>query len=598
MALGPRRADTAEVRWLGTRAFAVVLVTMASTLAALPSPAAAQVPLLVTTDVTGPPVSVTGNGGSNAAQVSCPAGQIPLSGHVTSSAPDDVRRLFETYDMSSGTYLVGVVNFGPSTLQVTAHARCVQFSHFGSIHTVSGTFDALSDHVAEGTVTCPDGWIAINASVTEPHSPERTLLTSTPTIDLTGWSARGWVGDPDDPDEVMTIEAHCVPASKLPGIRVVPHLDDVGWNVPATAQCPSGLVPAFGGTSHVGGDRGAITIHQRPTSTGWASTTLSLDEGGSSMLTTVACVPNGYPAVELAGSSGLSSTPSASWTFTALDPAAGGGYSVSYVCTFLHAGIGSLPKSCTSPVNRSNLADGLHRIRVYAETSDGRESPTVERVLTVDTTGPTVTMSHPPIFPVSTTATPTWTGVDEFAGVDSYQLRRRRTPLLGDVGAWTTPVTLPASTTSQTFGSLVQGSTYCFSVRGHDTLANTGAWALKCAAIPLDDRALNRSAAWSDTTEAGWFQGTGVETTSRGATLTKSATTKRIALLALKCPTCGTVGVYVAGAQVATVDLTAATTQRRLITLPAFALTTGTVMVKVLSTDKLVRIDALSMSRS
>jgi hypothetical protein len=576
---------------------AVVLVAVALASAPGPTPAEAQVPLLDITDVSGPPVSVTGDGGTQAAQASCPAGRMPLSGFVTSSAPDDVRRLFETFGTGdAGTYLVGVVNFGGGTLQVTATVRCVPSSQFGFIHTQSGTFDAAADHVAEGTVTCPDGWLAINADVTEPHSPERTLLTSTPTIDLTGWSARAWVGDPSDPDEVMTIDVHCVQAASLPGIRVATHLDAVGWGAAASVACPWGLVPAYGGTSHAGGDRGAITVHQRPTATGWTSTTLSLSDG--SMQSTVACVPNGYPAVELAGSSGITTTPSASWTFTALDPAGGGGYSVSYTCTFLSAGIGTLPKPCTSPVNRTNLADGLHRIQVYARTSDGRVSPTVEAVLTVDTTGPTVTMTQPALFPIGTSATPTWSGLDATTGVASYALRRRRTPLLGDPGAWTAPRTFGPDVTSRTYGALIQGSTYCYSVRATDVATNNGGWAIRCTAIPLDDRALNKSAGWTDTTKAGWFQGTAVQTTTRGATLTKSATTKRLALVALRCPTCGTVGLFVAGTQVATIDLSSSTTRRQLITVPAFALATGTVALKVLTDGKLVQVDALSMSRS
>lgn len=586
----------AGMSWRGTKLMGVVLVAAAATLAVPTPTSTAQVPLLAITEVTGPPVTILGNGDTNAAQATCPAEHTPVSGYVTATAAHDVRRLFETFDMTSNTYLVGVVNFGPSTLQVNATVRCVPRSQFGVIHTVSGSFDAAADHVAEGTVSCPAGWLALNASVTEPHSPERTLLTSTPTTDLSGWSARGWVGDPDDPTEIMTIEVHCVEASRLPGIRVVTHTDAVGWNVGASATCPSGLVPVLGGTHHVDGDRGAISIHQRPTSTGWTSATLSLSTGW--MRTTVACVPNGYPAIELAGSSGLTTTPSATWNFAALDPAAAGGYTVGYVCSFQHPGLGTIPKSCTSPVHQTGLADGDHTIRVFAQTSDGRESPAVEATVTVDTTGPTVTMSQPAIFRTTLSATAAWTGHDAVSGVASYEFRRRRTPLIGDVGAWTTPVTLPVTTTSRSFGSLIPGSTYCYSVRAPDVATNVGAWAQRCTAIPLDDRALNRSAGWTDTTRTGWFQSTAVETTTQGATLTKSATTRRIALYALKCPGCGTVGVYVAGTQVGTIDLATASAHRKLIALPAFALTTGTVKLKVLSSGKLVRIDALSLSRS
>lgn len=588
------RADTAGMRWLGTRILAVALAAVVPTLTIPSTPVAAGTSVLTFSDVSGPSASVSSND-TQTVQASCPPGQMPITGYVTASAPDDVRRLFETFDLDSRTFLVGVVNFGPNPLQVTATARCVERSRFGTITTVSGVFDAAADHVAEGTVTCPAGHVAINASVTEPHSQDRTLLTSAPTWDLQQWTARAWVGEPDDPDEVMTIDAHCVESSTLPGLYGTSFQQAVGWGVPASHDCPSGLVPIFGGTNHVGGDRGAITVHQRPTATGWSSTTLSLSDG--TMRTTVACVPGGYPSIGISGSTGFTNSPSATWSFTASDPADDGGYDLEYFCSFDHPGITIPPASCTSPVNRTGLGDGVHKIRVYARTSDGRESPTAEAVVTVDTVAPTVTMSAPPVFHTTTSATPTWAGFDATAGVARYELRRRRTALLGEVGAWTTPVSLPASTTSRTYGSLIQGSTYCYSVRAVDAATNAAPWASRCTAIPLDDRALNRSVGWAEANVTGWFQGTAMHTTTRGAFLTKSATTRRIAVVALKCPTCGSIGVYAAGTLVGTINLAASTARRQLISLPAFALTTGTVMLKVLSDGKLVRIDALSLSR-
>lgn len=595
MALRWQEADTPGVGWLGTRAFAVVLVLVASTLAAQPSPAAGQVPLLVITEVTGPPVRVTPSS-EHSAQAACPDGQTPISGYLTASAGGDVRRVFETYGTGPGGIVqIGAINFEPASQDFTVTARCVPSEQLGAIHTVSGVFDAAADNVAEGTVQCPSGTIAINANVTEPSSPERTLLTTSPAEDLTGWTARGWVGNPDDPDEVMTIDAHCVAASALPGIQSHSHFHQAGWGAPASAECPTGLLPAFGGTT-AAGDRGAITVHSRPTATGWASTTLSL-EPSTFMLTTVACVPSDYPVLTLSGSSGITNVPSLHWEWSASDPAAAGGYSIGYTCTFLHAGVGTLPRSCTSPRDLTDLADGLHRIRVTAQTSDGRESTTEELNLVVDTVGPTVTMSKPPIFHLTRSASPTWTGQDATTGVGSYQLRRRRTPLVGDPGPWSTPVTLPPTATTRTFTDLLPGSTYCYQVRGTDLATNIGAWTMRCTAIALDDRALTRSAGWTDTTIASWLDGTGVETTTQGATLTRSATTRRIALTALRCPNCGVVGVFVDGTQVGIINLAAATAHRRTIPLPAFPVATGPVRLEVLSSGKLVRIDALSLTR-
>ena len=89
------------------------------------------------------------------------------------------------------------------------------------------------------------------------------------------------------------------------------------------------------------------------------------------------------------------------------------------------------------------------------------------------------------------------------------------------------------------------------------------------------------------------------EALSLGATLSRSgAIVKRISLTAQTCTTCGVVGVYVGSTQDGRVNLASATSARKTFVLPAFSLRSGTVKVKVLSTNKLVRIDALGLSRS
>lgn len=576
--------------------FLALLLALAPVLAAWAPADATSVALFTITDVVGSPAQIGGDGGIQTVQASCPSDQVPLSGYVTSSATGDIRRTFETFNMvEGGSYVTGLVSFSSQVREVTAVARCVPRSRFGIINTVSGTFDAAADHVAEGTVSCGDGWRALNASVTEPHSPDRTLLTSTPTTDLASWSARAWVGDPTDPTEVMTVAANCVEASRLPGLQSAAKFDSVGWGAGASVDCPAGLVPLYGGTTHIDGDRGAITVLSHPTATGWASTTLSLSSGF--MYSVVACVPGGLPTISLSGSSGYTNVPSASWSFSATDPAVGGGYALSYVCQFLHPGISTLPRSCTSPVDQSGLADGVHRIRVYAQTSDGRESAVAEATLTVDTVAPTTAMSAPPLFPATRAATVTWSGADATSGVAGYELRRRRTPLVGAVGAWTTPTALPATATTRSYADLVEGSTYCYEVRAIDRATNAGAWSQRCAAVPIDDRSLTRSAGWTEVAAPGWLDNTALESTSRGATLAKRATTRRLAFTALRCPACGTLAVLVGGTQVATIDMASATTRRQLFTVPPVPLTTGAVVLKVASEGGLVRIDALSSLR-
>ncbi|KAA1419285.1 hypothetical protein F0U44_12630 [Nocardioides humilatus] len=582
-------------RWV---TFVVVSVLAVAPALGIPATARADgVPVLAVTDVTGIGLTVSAGGGTQTIQATCPTGTIPLSGYVTASATDDLRRLFETFQMvDGGTFLTSIVNFGAQNRTVQAVVRCVATSQLGTIHTASGTFDAAADHVAEGTVACGDGWVAINASVTEPHSPDRTLLTSTPTADLAGWSARGWVGDPDDPTEVMTIDAHCVQKTRLPGIQAASHYDSVGWGAAAAADCPTGLFPLYGGTTHIDGDRGGISVLEHPTSTGWASTTLSLSSGY--MFSTVACVPSALPTLFLSGSTGYTNVAQLYWTWTAFDPASAGGYSMGFVCQINHPGTGTLPHSCSAPITQTTgVADGEHSIEVYAQTSDGRRSALAQATVVVDTVPPIVYVTAPPLFPATRAATVTWSGTDATAGIAGYELRRRRTPRVGAVGEWTTPVSLPPTATTRGYVDLLEGSTYCFEVRAKDRATNTSPWGQKCAAIPIDDRSLTRSAGWTEVSEPGWLDNSALETTQRGANVYKRATTRRLALTALTCPTCGKVAVLVAGTQVATFDLAAATTRRQLFTVPPFALTTGAVVVKVVSEDKLVKIDSLSSWR-
>ncbi len=582
------------------RLLVVLLIAVAPGTVASAPRVAAQVPLLTITEVTGSGKSVAGTGGRQVVDVSCPHLQVPLSGYVSTSAPLDVRREYESFTMTADDkFEVGLINFGADPVLAWATARCVSTLQLGQIQTVTGQFNPAADHVAEGTVTCPTGHVAINASVTELFTPDRTLLTTSPTPDTSGWFARGWIGDLGDPAHDLYIRAHCVQRANLPaGMLTASHFDGVGWGVPATATCPSGLVPAFGGTNHINGDRGAITVHQRPTATGWSSTTLSLD-GGGSILTTVVCVPDDYPTVVLTGSQGYTSSTSLSWGFTATDPDAAGGGSLATFCSIGDPLSLPEPQPCTSPITLTGLADGQYAIKVQARAGDGRESEWQSTTAIVDTVDPTVTMSKPPLFHVTQSATPTWAGQDGPLGrIASYQLRSRRTPLRGDASAWSGPTLLPSTVNSQTFTELIPGSTYCYGVRAIDRATNTGPWRTRCTSIPLDDRVLNRSDGWAEREVEDWYQGTAVQTRARGATLSKSATARRLGLVALKCPACGRVAIIVAGTRVATVNLASSTTARRIVALPAIAETTGTVTLKVVSDGMLVRIDALSVSRT
>jgi hypothetical protein len=117
--------------------------------------------------------------------------------------------------------------------------------------------------------------------------------------------------------------------------------------------------------------------------------------------------------------------------------------------------------------------------------------------------------------------------------------------------------------------------------------------------VPLDDRALAASTGWYRGTANGWYGGTFTSTTAYGATLTRTgAVTSRLHLLAMRCSTCGLVGVYVGSTLVQKVSLYASSTSVATIPLPVFSLRSGTVTVKVLSSGRTVRVDGLATSRA
>ena len=134
-------------------------------------------------------------------------------------------------------------------------------------------------------------------------------------------------------------------------------------------------------------------------------------------------------------------------------------------------------------------------------------------------------------------------------------------------------------------------------MRAHDAAGNTSQWsALRCVTTPRDDRALvAKTAGWKRTTAAGYLANTYPSTSTINTSLatTSALNVRRIGIIATRCPTCGSVAVYVGATKVGTISLRAATTTSRasivLPTLPAAR--SGIVKFIVTTKGKLVRID-------
>jgi hypothetical protein len=267
---------------------------------------------------------------------------------------------------------------------------------------------------------------------------------------------------------------------------------------------------------------------------------------------------------------------------------------------------GAAPTNCGTPANTNQsfaltgLSQGTHTLHVGATDSRGN-TQTYDLPFKVDSVLPVVSQTAPSAtFTYGTSTTVGWTRSDDRSGIASQEVRARQGSYLAALGAWTTAVP-SVSATSRTYSSLARGGTYCYGVRAFDVAGNVSPWTSRCTAVPLDDRDLTRSTgshAWTAVSQSGWYKGTALKTTAYGATLSVSGTVKRIGLAAKKCPTCGKVEVWVGSQKVGTVNLYSSTTTRATLVLPALSSPlAGVIKVKVVSSGKLVQIDALGLSR-
>lgn len=217
-----------------------------------------------------------------------------------------------------------------------------------------------------------------------------------------------------------------------------------------------------------------------------------------------------------------------------------------------------------------------------------------------DADAPTVDVADPDRWLLRSSLTLGWSGSDAGSGVQSYDVRFRAAKFNADFGAWVRPTEWQAiTTTSVTDTDMARGYTYCYAVRARDKAGNVSGWSGdRCTTVALDDRSLAGSG-WTDKAHSESYAGTYKTTTTSGRYLSiANGQAARVAVVATTCAGCGEVGVYVAGSLVGKVNLYSATTKRaQVLALPAFALKSGTVTVKVLSSGKTIQIDGLAITR-
>ena len=255
-------------------------------------------------------------------------------------------------------------------------------------------------------------------------------------------------------------------------------------------------------------------------------------------------------------------------------------------------------------VNLGGLALGEHDF-VAEYTGDEFTLPSTSAVLVAEIVPNTLPTAHVTVLPTATSAASfvvSWGGLAGTASIVSYDVRYRRAPWNGSFGAYGTWLAATGSTRGSFLGAT--GSTYCFSVRAHDSIGAVSPWSAEtCTATPLDDRSLARSASWRRRTgsSTSYFAGTYVKSFTYGARLVRTGViARRIWLLATTCRGCGAVAIYWGGNRVRTISLASPTTvHRKLIPITVFSSArVGTLTVRVVSTDRPVLVDGVVVSRN
>ncbi|MGW5433325.1 fibronectin type III domain-containing protein [Streptomyces sp. NPDC004059] len=305
------------------------------------------------------------------------------------------------------------------------------------------------------------------------------------------------------------------------------------------------------------------------------------------------------PTVTIAaGPSPVTSSTSARFTFTASD-STDETSSLTYVCS-LDTGPYT---ACTSPRSYSGLASTVHTFAVKAIDPSGNESTPAKNTWRVDTTQPAITLGSPAsAFSLSTTLTAAWSAKDTGAGVANADVRWQRASSSGGFSSWTYPSAWQKTTAASVkLTGAARGYTYCFSARARDKAGNQSAWsAPRCTAVVMDDRSLTASKGWTRTTSSAYYAGTATTTSKAKETLTRAdVQTKRIALIATRCPSCGSVAVYWNGSLIKTISLRATTTQRQaVLNVTAFTgIKSGKLTLRTQDTRS-VQIDGVGLSRS
>jgi hypothetical protein len=218
-----------------------------------------------------------------------------------------------------------------------------------------------------------------------------------------------------------------------------------------------------------------------------------------------------------------------------------------------------------------------------------------------DVAPPALGLARIPVFTQRSQQRVTYAGVDNRTGVATYDARwRRGNPAKKKVGSWHRPKAWQHTTaTAQQLTGLRPGITTCFSVRVRDKAGNVSGWTQPlCISRMLDDRALAASAGWARVANrGGFYAGTFSRAERAGAELTRRGAFTRVAVVAVRCPGCGTLKVMSGKTVLKTLDLGGKRTGTLTWVSKARPERRATVHLRVASSGKPVMVDSFGLSR-
>jgi hypothetical protein len=215
-----------------------------------------------------------------------------------------------------------------------------------------------------------------------------------------------------------------------------------------------------------------------------------------------------------------------------------------------------------------------------------------------DVQPPSVGLAGVPAFTQAASQRVIYEAVDNRSGVRSYDVRWRSGVPTGSWGRWHRPTAWQTTKVgSQTLRGLRPGTTYCIAARARDRLGNLSAWSRpQCVTRMADDRSLALRQGWARVHASGVSGGSVTRASTAGATLVRRGKVTRIALVVVRCPGCGTLGVYRGTTLVKTLSLKGPAGLHSWVSRP-FAQPAGPVRLRVMSSGRPVALDSVGFTR-